>query len=239
MSEPLSRNVPRRRHELVSHFAAVALALLSVAPAYAQAPSTFGSSVDLIEPASRLFNDLNSYLVTNVLRPTGRAYIEYTKPETRRAVASAFTNLREPITVLSNILLLDGPGATNATARFSINSTLGVFGFYDVATDYGYPYKPRSFSQVLCKAYVPEGPYFVLPFFGSANLRDTTAILATNLIQYTVAGYAYIPYRILEGISLYSSAAAQQDAQILDYEAARDRYMAANRAACEAERRAN
>ena len=210
--------------------------LLSVTPVLAQASNIGGSSVDLIEPANRLFNSLNSYLVTNLLEPTGRAYIEYTKPETRRAVANAFLNLREPITALSDIMLLDAPGAANATARFSINSTLGVFGFYDVATDYGYQIKPRGLTQVLCKAYLPEGPYLVLPFFGSANLRDTTAILATNYLQYIVAGYAYIPYRLMEGISIYSSAAAQPETQVFDYEATRQRYITANRVACEAER---
>ena len=245
MSDIQIRTAPRRGHRLGRSLAALVFALLgswpllSGAPALAQTTNTGVSSVDLIEPANRFFNSLNSYLVTKLLEPTGRAYIDYTKPETRRAVANAFVNLREPITVLSDILLLDTPGAANATARFSINSTIGVFGFYDVATDYGYQLKPRRLTQVLCKAYLPEGPYFVLPFFGPANLRDTAAILATNYLQYSVAGYAYIPYRLLEGISIYTSAPTQPDTQVFDYDATRERYIAATRAACEAERQAN
>jgi len=216
--------------------AACILGLLCVTPALAQSPAAGRASVDLFEPANRLFNDLNSYLLTNVIDPAGRAYINHVPPEPRRGFASVFVNLREPITVLSDVLLLDGAGAANATVRFAMNSTAGVLGYYDVATDYGYPLKPRRLDQVLCRAYVPEGPYFVLPFFGGANLRDSTAIFATNFLQYAVLGLAYIPYRTLEVIAVRIPPSAQPDAQALDYEAARDVYIAQRHSACEAER---
>ena len=238
MSETLIRNVPRRRRGRGREVAPFVAALLSVTPALAQAPNAGGASVDLLEPGSRLFSTLNSYLLTNVLDPVGRAYIDYVPPETRRGVATAFVNLREPFTVLSNVLLLDWAGADNATSRFTINSTVGVLGFYDVATDYGYPLKPRRLDQVLCRAYVPEGPYFVLPFFGAANLRDAVAAVATNFLQYAVAGSAYIPYRFLEVIAVHTPDSSQPEAQVFDYGATRDAYVARRRAACEAERSA-
>ena len=177
-------------------------------------------------------------MLTNVLDPAGRAYNDYLAPETRRGVANVFVNLREPITVLSDVLLLDGAGVANATTRFALNSTVGVLGYYDVATDYGYPLKPRRLDQVLCRANVPEGPYFVLPFFGAANLRDSVAVVATNFLQYSVAGSAYLPYRILEVVAVRTPDPAQSSAPAPDYEVARDAYIARRRAACEAERSA-
>ena len=238
LSETLISDVPRRRRGRGREVAPFVAALLSVTPALAQAPNPIGADVDLLEPASRLFNALNSYLLTNVLDPAGRAYIDYVPPETRRGVATAFVNLREPFTVLSNVLLLDGAGAANATSRFAINSTVGVLGFYDVATDYGYLLNPRRLDQVLCLSYVPEGPYFVLPFFGAANLRDAVAAVATNFLQYAVAGSAYIPYRFLEVIAVHTPDSGQHEAQVFDYGATRDAYVARRRAACEAERSA-
>lgn len=238
MSETLTRNVPRRRPGHGWEVAAFVVALLSVTPALAQAPNAGGASVDLFEPANQLFNNLNSYLLTNLLDPAGRAYIDYVPPETRRGVATAFVNLREPLTVLSDVLLLDGAGAANATSRFAINSTVGVLGFYDVATDYGYPIKPRRLDQVLCRVYVPEGPYFVLPFFGASNLRDAVAVVATNFLLYAVTGSAYIPYRFLEVIAVHTPVSAQPDEQVVDYEVTRDAYLARRRTACEAERSA-
>ncbi len=237
------RNAVRSRLELVAISLAFILALHSVSPALAQSQAAQSQpdnalSSDLFEPANRLFNSLNSYLVTNLLEPTGRIYVDNLKPETRRGITNAFVNLREPITILSDILVLDGAGATNAAARFSINSTLGVLGFYDVATGYGYPLKPRRLNQVLCRVYFPEGPYFVLPFFGPANLRDTAAVLATNFLQYAVAGSAYIPYRLLEAIAIYAPGSGKPETRVIDYGAVRESYIERTRAACEAERNA-
>jgi phospholipid-binding lipoprotein MlaA len=57
--------------------------------------------------------------------------------------------------------------------RFLINSTVGVFGIFDVATGWGYPNHEAGFGLTLAVWGTPEGPYLFLPILGPSNPRDT------------------------------------------------------------------
>ena len=48
--------------------------------------------------------------------------------------------------------------------RFFLNSTLGIFGIFDVATPLGLSKNKEDFGQTLGFWGVPDGPYLVLPF---------------------------------------------------------------------------
>ncbi len=231
MRDSLQRSPARR----LAAAACVAAMLLS-SPVFAQAPESAWTGTDLFEPVNRVFGSMNATLVTGILDPVGQAYVDNVPVNARLGVANVFANLREPVTILSDALLLDGAGVLNAAARFSLNSTAGILGYYDVATPAGFPFQPRRLDEVFCRANLPEGPYFVLPFFGAANLRDSAAILATNFLQYSVAGVAYLPYRVLEIVAIRTPRAAQPAAQTVDYETLRDSYIAQRRAACESQR---
>jgi phospholipid-binding lipoprotein MlaA len=113
-------------------------------------------------------------------------------------VSNVFANLREPITIASNLLLGDAASAGSATARFLINTTAGLGGYYDAATGHGYPHRPRGLEDVLCRYSVPDGPYVVLPILGPATVRGAAGRITTLVILYFALGPIYIPYRITD-----------------------------------------
>jgi len=82
-------------------------------------------------------------------------------------------------------LKLDKTGIT--LSRFVINTTIGIVGLWDQATDLGLPRQPEDFGQTLGNYGVGHGPYIVLPIFGPSNLRDTTG-LVTDTLAFKYAG---------------------------------------------------
>jgi phospholipid-binding lipoprotein MlaA len=80
---------------------------------------------------------------------------------------------------------LDKTGIT--LGRFVINTTIGIAGLWDQATDMGLPRQPEDFGQTLGNYGVGHGPYIVLPIFGPSNLRDTTG-LVTDSVAFKYAG---------------------------------------------------
>ena len=82
-------------------------------------------------------------------------------------------------------LKLDKTGIT--LSRFVINTTIGIVGLWDQATDLGLPRQPEDFGQTLGNYGVGHGPYIVLPIFGPSNLRDTTG-LVTDSVVFKYAG---------------------------------------------------
>ena len=71
--------------------------------------------------------------------------------------------------------------------RFVINTTIGIVGLWDQATDLGLQRQPEDFGQTLGNYGVGHGPYIVLPIFGPSNLRDTTG-LVTDTLAFKYAG---------------------------------------------------
>ena len=65
--------------------------------------------------------------------------------------------------------------------RFVVNSTVGVLGFLDPATDAGLPDSREDFGQTLARWGAPSGPYLVLPILGPSTIRDGTGTLVDFL----------------------------------------------------------
>jgi phospholipid-binding lipoprotein MlaA len=151
---------------------------------------------DPYERVNRYAHEFNTFLRINLLDPVTQAYLDLTSPPVQKGVANVFANLREPITVASNLLLGDLDGATEAGARFVINTTIGLGGYHDPATEQGYPRKVRTLEEVLCRYGVPEGPYVVLPVLGPATVRDAVGRITTLVTLYGALGPVYVPYRL-------------------------------------------
>jgi len=104
-----------------------------------------------------------------------------------------------PPTIVSSALQGQFGDAGTAAARFGINTTLGIAGFRDPATEMGYRVRPRNLEETLCTYQLPSGPYLVLPFLGPATLRDAVGRIATVVLYFEVMGAAvYIPYRFTD-----------------------------------------
>ena len=152
---------------------------------------------DPYEPINRLIFSVNSGLQTHVLVPFSEFYYQYTTRGVRISVRHFFSNLREPVTIASSAFAGNLDDASNATARFGINTTLGVVGLFDPATEMGFARRPHDFEEMFCQYGLPPGPYIVLPLLGPATLRDAAARLLTVVAYFQVMGAAiYIPYRV-------------------------------------------
>jgi phospholipid-binding lipoprotein MlaA len=151
---------------------------------------------DPLEPFNRFIFRLNAGWQA-VLDPVSRLYLDHTSPGMQLGIGNFFRNLREPATLVSSALEGQLDDAGTAAARFGINSTLGIAGFRDPATDFGFTVRPRNLEETLCVYGLPSGPYLVLPVLGPATLRDTAGRFATVLMYFEVMGATvYIPYRI-------------------------------------------
>lgn len=131
---------------------------------------------DPLEPMNRAIYRFNFELDSYVLLPIVNAY-RYVVPEfLRTGVSNFFNNLLE-ITNANNGLLQARPEiASRAVIRFAVNSTVGVLGFFDVATKLGVTERREDFGQTLGWWGVPAGPYLVLPVLGPSGARDATGL---------------------------------------------------------------
>lgn len=156
-----------RRSRIVHGIALAALA--SALAACAVAPPR---TDDPLQNFNRKVFKFNQFADKVAIRPVARTYVRITGPRQREHISDFFTNLRTPVTII-NEALQGRPGpALDSTARFLINSTAGVLGFFDPATRLDVPQHSTDFGVTLARWGVPEGPYLVLPFIGPTTLRD-------------------------------------------------------------------
>jgi phospholipid-binding lipoprotein MlaA len=145
-----------------------------VLPALAQsAPPT----PDPWESFNRKVFGFNEALDSTLIQPVARVYREKTPDLVRTGVSNFFGNLRDLWSAINSALQAKpGPTLDNA-GRFVINTTLGIYGLFDVATHMGLERHTEDFGQTLGRWGVPTGPYVVLPLFGPSTVRDGIGLI--------------------------------------------------------------
>jgi len=135
-----------------------------------QADATIVS--DPLEGMNRFFFDLNQRLDRNAGKPVASAYKKDVPQSVRGSLHNVLDNLGGPVNVANDLLQVQFENAGIAAGRFLVNTTIGVAGIFDVATDWGMPDRDRDFGETLGTYGVPPGPYLVLPLRGSTDVRD-------------------------------------------------------------------
>lgn len=114
-----------------------------------------------------------------------------------RRVSAFAANLRLPSVVVNDLAQGRIEDAVHNTARFAFNTTLGVAGLFDVATDIGLEERDTDFGETLHVWGVPEGNFVMLPLLGPSTERDALGMvvdLFTNPLTYALHGRArYLP----------------------------------------------
>jgi phospholipid-binding lipoprotein MlaA len=136
---------------------------------------------DPLEPINRVTLEFNQQLDDWVIRPTAKVYEAVVPPPVRQVVSNVFGNLADLWSGTNNLLQGKPRDAGSDTLRFLINSTVGLGGIVDVASDFGLPKHKEDFGQTLGRWGFPEGPYLVLPLFGPSTLRDAVGTFAVDL----------------------------------------------------------
>ncbi|MGE4219588.1 MAG: MlaA family lipoprotein [Alphaproteobacteria bacterium] len=172
---------------------------------------------DPLESVNRQLHLLNTQITQRLLAPAADVMAEYSSPGFQSGFTNIMANLREPVSAGSALVEGNYDAARQTTVRFLLNSTIGILGYKDVASDMGYPERPRTLGLALCRRGVPNGPYVVMPVFGPSTLRDAGGFAVTAYAQYMVLGAAIIPYRALDVLSAYIG--RRQRLRLLDDEA--------------------
>jgi phospholipid-binding lipoprotein MlaA len=142
-------------------------------PAPAQMPPVY----DPWERWNRQVHRFNNAVDRAIATPLARAYVTVVPRPVRLGVGNFFNNLGQPVSAL-NALLQGRPGqAGQALARFLLNSTLGIGGVFDPASDAGIPYRSEDFGQTLGVWGWRNSRYVELPLFGPRTLRDTVGLI--------------------------------------------------------------
>ncbi|WP_236702504.1 VacJ family lipoprotein [Thalassomonas actiniarum] len=132
-----------------------------------------GDSRDPLEPVNRPFWTFTwDYADKYVIKPTSEAYSDYTPTFLRSGLYNMALNLNEPSTIINNLLQLKFSEAASSTGRFVLNSTIGMLGFFDPASDFGWNREQEEFGEVLGKYGVGDGPYLVVPALGPSSVRE-------------------------------------------------------------------
>lgn len=147
-------------------FLALMVPLFGCAVQHAETPS------DPLEDYNRFMFEVNRGVDVLFLRPLAGTYRAVTPEPVRQSVSNFFHNASTPLILANDVLQGEVNRAGTTLARFVINSTIGVLGLFDMADDLGFAKHSEDFGQTLAVWGVGDGPYLVLPIFGSSNPRD-------------------------------------------------------------------
>ncbi|BBB23943.1 lipoprotein [Isorropodon fossajaponicum endosymbiont JTNG4] len=138
--------------------------------------TTMAEDVDPFEASNRAVFEFNQTLDENVFEPAARTYKE-SVPETAQNRVSDFSSNLDDITTLGNeILQFELFDSVSTFGRILVNSTIGLAGLFDVASDIGLEKTDEDFGQTMAVWGVPSGPYVVLPVLGPSTMRDSVGI---------------------------------------------------------------
>jgi len=138
---------------------------------------------ECFEKFSRGTLKFNQGLDRAIFKPIAKGY--RTLPVPIRSGTSNFVgNLRSLLPFANNILQGDLKGAGNTAGRFTINTTVGILGFFDPASKMGFEKKSREdFGQTLGVWGADTGCYFVLPILGSTTTRDALGLVGNIFVD--------------------------------------------------------
>lgn len=163
-------------------------------------PMPGAAKVNSAEAANRGVYSVNDRADRNLLRPVAKAYTKVVPGFLRRAVHNVLLNLGTPSVAVNQLLQGKPDEAFSDSGRFLLNSTVGIGGIFDPATEMGIDEHTEDFGQTLAVWGVPSGPYMVVPFWGPSYLRHAFGMIveffASPLRLISPARDRYIAYGI-------------------------------------------
>ena len=137
---------------------------------------------DCFEGLNRATFAFNQGLDKAIIEPLAKGYRKLPMP-IRTGTSNVLSNLSNLVTIPNNVLQGDLRAAGLNTARLTVNTTIGIFGIFDVAQQMGLvkDYIKEDYGQTFGKWGVSEGCYIVLPILGPSTVRDSMGTIASLL----------------------------------------------------------
>ncbi len=152
-------------------------------PSFAAESPPVPGVADPIEPVNRGIFYVNDKLYRWVLKPVAKGY-SYVVPEAvRTGVRNFFSNLGTPVRAVNTLLQGKIKETGTELARFVINSTVGMAGFFDAAKDWRLERKDEDTGQTLGAWGLGNGFYLVLPFLGPSTARDAVGTVGDSFLD--------------------------------------------------------
>ncbi len=168
--------------------AVLAFCLLLIGCASTATKNQNGSS-DPLEPMNRAIFSFNEIVDNNVLEPAARGYKWVMPDPLELMVGNFFSNLNDVVVLSNSVLQLNYESALASSARIFVNTTFGIFGLIDIASDISAASdvnlnkRNEDFGQTMGRYGIGSGPYIVLPFLGPSSVRDTFGIAVDSFFM--------------------------------------------------------
>ncbi len=190
---------------------------------------------DPIEPLNRIVYSFNNGIMTVVIKPTANLYRHIVIKPVRTGISHFGRNLSFPGRLLNNMLQGKWSGARDETTRFVCNTTVGVAGFWDVATRWKIPKSDADFGETFGQWGWKPCCFLMLPLFGPSNERDSLGLamdtMAHPLMYFapykfnSVNPLTYIgPYTYFSYVNTYNTLADSIDEYVRFSQAEMDPY---------------
>lgn len=131
---------------------------------------------------NRTVYGFNDTLDKALLKPTAQGYQAIAPDFVESGVRNFFSNIDDVSIAINNLLQGKVENAFSDVGRVLLNTTVGLLGLFDVASDMGLQKHNEDFGQTLAAWGVDSGPYLMLPFFGPSTLRDSTSVPVDNFL---------------------------------------------------------
>jgi len=186
---------------------------------------------DTLEPANRVFFDVNETLDKALIKPIAETYVEFTPNYIRSSVTNFFDNLAYLNVILNDLLQGKLEQGFSDIMRFVTNTTIGVGGLFDPATTIGFPEHEEDFGQTLAVWGVDEGSYLYIPFFGPNTVRDSTDFVPSTLLNpfYYISSTMLFPISAINAVNkranLLEASNIRDEAAVDPYSFTREAYL--------------
>lgn len=159
--------------DLLKRTLLAALAALALTGCATLPPDAPRDPRDPWEPFNRSMWAVNDTLDRGIARPVARGYVKVVPQPMRTGIGNFFTNLAYPSTVANSLLQGKFGQFANDLGRLVVNTTFGIGGLFDPATQMGLAMNDEDLGQTLGKWGLPPGPFLMRPVFGPSTVRDT------------------------------------------------------------------
>ncbi len=179
---------------------------------------------DPLESINRVSFAINDKLYRGLLKPIARGLRVFPTP-VRNSGANFINNLGTPVSAINALLQFDLPNSGTEISRFAINTTLGILGLFDPATDLGLIRDNEDLGQTLGSYGIGHGFYLVIPFLGPSSLRDFTGRIGNasmNPVRNELEDDEFI---ILNLLNIEIALSLDQDTYESFYDSALDPYI--------------
>ncbi len=132
---------------------------------------------DPYEAINRKIYAFNEVFDKKIVQPPAKLYAKVIPPEVRAGINNIYNNINMFPTVANDLLQAEFQQAILDFWRFVINTSLGVGGIFDVASQCSLPMHENDLGITFAKWGDTHSPYVVIPFLGPSTIRDGMGLL--------------------------------------------------------------